>query len=204
VPNDAVAYEKRAIAKYKKTDVDGSILDFSKAIELKPDFEKAYKYRSIAESSKEDFDGAMADCTEAIQLQPDDVDAYLDRGDAEASKADYAGAIADYSKAIQLKPDDADAYNGAAWYLATSPQANLRDGKKAVEYATKACDLTAWKNFSDLDTLAAACAEAGDFDSAIKWETQYLLAPDLSAADAAKHQARLALYQAHQPYHTDK
>jgi hypothetical protein len=46
--------------------------------------------------------------------------------------------------------------------------------------------------------LAAACAEAGDFDSAVKWqETAIDLAPKTSQADL---RARLELYQAHKPY----
>ena len=36
--------------------------------------------------------------------------------------------------------------------------------------ATKACKLTGWKNPNYLATLAAAFAEAGNFDDAVKWE----------------------------------
>ncbi len=76
--------------------------------------------------------------------------------------------------------------------------------KKAIEYAKRACELTNWENAGNIDTLAAAYAEAGDFDSAVKWETQYLTSLSLSPSDASDGQARLALYQAHKPYHEDK
>ena len=52
---------------------------------------------------------------------------------------------------------------------ATCPEEKHRNGQQAVEYATKACELTAWKNAPYLGTLAAAYAEAGDFAKAVQF-----------------------------------
>ena len=51
--------------------------------------------------------------------------------------------------------------------LATCEKKSVRDAKRAVEAATIACKLTNWGDDS-LDTLAAACAEARDFKSAVR------------------------------------
>jgi tetratricopeptide (TPR) repeat protein len=60
------------------------------------------------------------------------------------------------------------AQNNLAWLLATSPKASLRNGDKAVELAQQANALTGGKNPNILDTLAAAFAEAGRFDDAMR------------------------------------
>jgi tetratricopeptide (TPR) repeat protein len=89
-------------------------------------------------------------------------------------------------------------YNGAAWILATHPAAELRNGARAVELATKACELTKWKDASYLDTLAAAYAERGQFDKAVEWQEKAVsLALE---ADKGGYQARLALYKSGQAY----
>jgi serine/threonine-protein kinase len=49
----------------------------------------------------------------------------------------------------------------------------VRNGHKAVEDATKACELTQWNDMNSVDTLAAACTGTGAFDRAVKFERQY-------------------------------
>ncbi len=102
-----------------------------------------------------------------------------------------------------LGKDNSFMLNQLAWYLSTSPEAQLRNGVKAIEYATKACELTDWKEANIVDTLAAAYAEASDFDSAVKWQKKAidLLTGNEPAGYRAGFEARLKLYQSGKPYH---
>jgi TPR repeat protein len=119
--------------------------------------------------------------------------------------ADGKGVPRDYSKAIDLlhKALDqgpyANVFNDFAWFLATCPDAAQRNGKQAVEYATKACELTQWKEANFIGTLAAAYAEIGDFDAAIKYQKQAMeLGSDYP--DRQQMERSIELYWHRKPY----
>ncbi len=116
-----------------------------------------------------------------------------------ARQKEYERAMQDYAEVIAINPKSSLGYNNLAWRLATCPKESVRDGKKAVEYATKACELFDWKNPIGLRTLAAASAEAGDFEAAVKWEKKSLalLFGDREPPAAAK--VRLKQYEDGKP-----
>jgi len=104
----------------------------------------------------------------------------------------------------QLDEDDAvlAAYlNGRAWRQATYLAAELRNGPEAIENATKACELTNWQSPEYVDTLAAAYAEVGDFDSAIKWQKKAieLLTDEQRSLYRPDFEWRLKRYESGQP-----
>jgi tetratricopeptide (TPR) repeat protein len=202
-PNDAVTYATRGMTYQKKGDYDQAIADFSACIRLNPDLEQGYVYRGLVYEKKGDHSHALADYTSAIRLDPDAAAALADRAIVYAKTGYPKKAVSDLKDAIYSAPDFAGAYNNLAWLLATCPKDSVRNGSEAVKYAQKACTLTQWKAPMMIDTLAAACAEAGNFDSALKWETRYLQF-NLSPQRAGEARRRLALYQQKQPYREDQ
>ncbi len=107
-------------------------------------------------------------------------------------------------RAAKEAPNDPKPYNAMAWVMATSPNAAVRNGKEAVQLATKACTLSSWKNASYIDTLAAACAETADFTSAIKWQTNAIELAKRANTKLDQPEKRLALYRIGQPYRAEK
>jgi tetratricopeptide (TPR) repeat protein len=110
--------------------------------------------------------------SEIVKDEPDNWMALRSRGDGYLSTGRQAEAIADFEAALKLKEDSDGLLNNLAWVLATSTDDKLRDGKRAIELATKACELSDYKAAHILSTLASAYAESGDWENAIKWSTK--------------------------------
>jgi tetratricopeptide (TPR) repeat protein len=110
--------------------------------------------------------------TRVLEQEPDNGRALRFRGDAYLNLGQHAEAIADFERTLQEMEPDEGLLNNFAWVLATSPDDNLRDGKRALELATKAADISDYQTPHVLSTLAAAYAETGDFENAKKWSAK--------------------------------
>jgi HEAT repeat protein len=137
-----------------------------------------------------------------IQLRPNDPNPLLERGGAYLRLHNYAKALADLKQASELLPKKdarlATCYNNIAWILATCSQVEIRDGKGAIKYATEACEIQRTPIF--VDTLAAAYAEAGNFEDAVEFQREALKQPGAFRLGLEAARARLRLYKSGKPY----
>lgn len=145
---------------------------------------------------KKDYDKAIRDYSEAIRLNPKDTYYYDSRANCWSAMKEYDKAISDYEEAIRLNPNSFITYNSYARLLATCPDERVRDGRRAIRMATKVCELSDWGMDWFLDTLAAAYAEAGQFDAAVFYQRKALE----KAINKDEYRQRLELYKQRKPY----
>ena len=190
----------RGNAYYYKGEYNRAIADFDESIWLNPNSAVAYFNRGWAHSEKGEYSRSIKDFDEAIRLRGDDANYVRGRGRAYYLKGEYDRAIEDFDQAIRLKPDDANALNTMAWILATTRSTDIRDGHEAIRLAREAVRLNDEPNYRD--TLAAAYAEAGQFDDAVAEQQRAIEMLTAVGRDdeLADFQNRLDLYRYGQPY----
>jgi tetratricopeptide (TPR) repeat protein len=116
---------------------------------------------------------------------------------------DARGAIGEFQNFVRKEPRNAEALNNLAWLLATTADSGLRNGVKAVEFARRACALTGFQKAGMVGTLAAALAEAGDFNEAAE-QAQKAISLAQSGGDqpfAATNIQLLKLYKDRKAWH---
>jgi len=91
-----------------------AIAQYTKAIELRPDFAEAYNNRGYAVYSKYDGSDPLADLNRAIELRPNFAHAYNTRGCIYMARGQADLAIADFGRAIALQPDYSRAFRNRA------------------------------------------------------------------------------------------
>ena len=83
---------------------DEAILDFTRAVELNPQFSDAYWRRGMTYNLKQDYDRGILDADKAIALDPKSISAYLVRGGAHTGKREFRQAVTDYTHALTVDP----------------------------------------------------------------------------------------------------
>jgi tetratricopeptide (TPR) repeat protein/serine/threonine protein kinase len=182
-----------------KGNLDRAIACFKEALRRDPAFAHAYNNLGNALLRKGELDGAIVAFREAIHLEGTFAPFHSNLAQALLARGDPDRAAASYRVAIGLNPKFHPAHNELAWLLATGPD-RVRDGKQAVEHATRACALTGWKDPGYIDTLAAAHAEAGAFDKAVLFQKQALAFPGYEKDNGQVVRERLHRYERKMPY----
>jgi protein O-mannosyl-transferase len=153
-------------------------------------------------ASMQRFDEAIPELERALTLDPRVEGGAANLGEAYAAMGKFDKAVNAFGVAVSQTPDSPFLLNRLGWILATSPEAALRDGSRAVALAERAVQLTGRRDPISLDTLAAALAETARFDDAIAAgeEARRLAALTGRPELIPELDDRLARYRAKQPF----
>lgn len=98
----AVEFFEKGKANANLGEYTQALKDFTKAIELDPDFSKAYNFRGVVKEAIGDFTGAIEDYTKAIELKAEYSLAYYNRGLVNLTMGKKDCGCSDLDKAAKL------------------------------------------------------------------------------------------------------
>ena len=151
-----------------------AIVEYDKAIQLRPDYVKAYNNRGLAKMFLNQYFAAIADYDKTIQLNPNLAEAYNNRGIMKAKLERYFAAIADFDIAIELKPDLFNTYiaRGNAKTNLQQPIAAIADYNTAIKIKPD-YELAYYRRGLTNAILGQHFAAISDFDMAIRLKSDY-------------------------------
>jgi tetratricopeptide (TPR) repeat protein len=145
---------------------------------------------------------AIQDCNEALRKYRGFVEAAMLRAGINMDLGKYAEASKEFDYLIAIHPRRvtlARVLKARAWFQATCRDSSFRNGQRAVKDAKAACSIQEWKDETTIDTLAAAYAETGDFNSAVRYASQALSMKDISPVDSKRIQRHLESFKQRKP-----
>jgi tetratricopeptide (TPR) repeat protein len=198
-PADTTAHTNLGAVLVKQGQLEEGRSEFAESLRLDPTLVLARNNLGAVLQMQGRLWEAQAVFAEGLRLDPGNATAHHNLATLLLRQGQFEDAMAHLAEAARLRPSDVAVHQLRAWIWATCPEAKLRDGRRAVASATRACELTGWKEAGTLATLAAAYAETGDFAQAVTWQTRASeLLRDEPRRPAFRHQ--LSLYEARQPY----
>ena len=181
-----------------------AISHLERAIAIQPNYAKAQANLGITLLQTGRAHEAIEHLQIAVAYDPDNDATHSALGRAFLLSGSPRHAIAHFTRALEIVPGSFATQNELAWILATHPDADLRDGARAVDLAQQASrSPDGGANPAILRTLAASYAEAGRFSEAIETATKALQSAEAQADTALREslRAQLTLYQAGTPFH---
>jgi tetratricopeptide (TPR) repeat protein len=201
-PTDPDAQVSLGDALLRKGRINDAIDHYQKAMTARPDYFLASYGLCQALLEKGELDGAIQVCGKALEIWPLDVDCHTTLAIALEEKGNAAEAMQHYQKALEVSPQSIPTLTNLAWLLATSKDASVRNGAKAIELARQADRLTGGANTLVLRTLAAAYAEDGQFVNAIRTARSAIQLTRMQGEDSLTTDLneQVRLYQLGLPY----
>jgi tetratricopeptide (TPR) repeat protein len=201
-PDAWVASYNLGVHYQKAGNLPGAIEMYQAARRARPNDPQIIMNLGTALAEAQRLPEALAALTEAVRLRPEHPESRLNLAIALDLAGEPAAAVAAYAEAVRLRPRYTRAKRQEAWLLATTSDPQVRNGAAALALATSACAETVRAVARCQDTLAAAEASAGNFESAVRraQHAAELARREGHEAAAKSYEARARLYATHQAY----
>jgi len=204
-PSAAMALNNLGAAYYSQGRMNEAVECFQRGVETNPQSADAHCNLANALAALRRDAEAESEYRKALALNPQHADAGFFLGMVLERRGNPREALALWNEQLRTRPNDIRLLNQAAWASATSADASVRNGDRAVALALRAAELTRHRHPIMLDTLAAAYAEAGRFPEAVETAQRALdIASGEKNPGAARFleglKRRIALYRSGVPY----
>ena len=202
-PGDARARAHYGAALLQLGRLDEARTELTAAMAQRPHDAGPYHHLAILDLRAGNLGESEANFREALRLDPSRPGVHNSFAVLLTQVRRWSEAVDVLEVGLALHANDGHMARQLAWLLATAPDAELRDGTRAVALARRVNDQTAGQVPQILDTLAAALAETGRFDDAATMaDNAATLAEQQGQADLAQQaRARAELYRQRQPFH---
>jgi tetratricopeptide (TPR) repeat protein len=203
-PDSYLAHNNLGTLLLRQGRSDEAMTQFQKVVVLAPDYEVGHYDLGHALFRQGRSDEAIAEFRRAVDLDPSYAKAHNNLANLLLRQGKAREALTHYEAALKLRPKSPDFANNVAWLLATSPDAGIRDGPRAIALALQAESVSQAQEPVFIATLAAAYAEAGQFSEAVATAQRalQLAQAHYNGALAAALNDQMALYQAGKTFRT--
>jgi tetratricopeptide (TPR) repeat protein len=168
-PRSILAYNNLGFVLFNKGKFKESTKCYKESLGVEPKQPDVMTSLGIALFGSENFEEAFTYHRKALRLDPQSVRANCEFGTELAKVGRYKEALTYLNRAYRLNPQSINVLNNLGWVFATAADPSIRNGALAVSMAERACFLTKYSSPGLLDTLAAAHAETGSFDTATQF-----------------------------------
>jgi len=199
-PTDERAISCRCWAHMAVGEYDRALRDGEEAVRLNPTSTAWKNNRGEVFIKRKEYDKAVAEFTDILNSNPRYFFALYNRSEAYLRSKQFTKAKQDIEAALENEDKVPGLHMNLARVLATAPDPKLRDGKRALREATKAVDMIKYRDGRFLDTLAAAHAEAGEFDKAVETQQKAIDDPEFMKDEGDAARQRLKLYRDKKPF----
>jgi tetratricopeptide (TPR) repeat protein len=202
-PDYLPAHLGLAIVYQESGDLESGAKHWNEVLKLSPDLWAAHEQMAMLLTKQGKYEDSIPHFVQALKHQTNNFTLSSGYALALDQLGQSAKAVEAYRIAIRIQPELPEVLNNLAWILAASGDDTLRDGAEATRHAEEACRLTDFKEARFIGTLAAAYAEAGRFDDAVKTAQRAIEQANASKQPeiAVRNAELLEVYRARKPYH---